>query len=169
MQEARKPPPLKIVLILVSTIFALISIGGTFFLSLPWFFLESETWIVIIGFILLLVGFPMIYHTLRMLSVHRALGEEIYQEKTQSQLITTGIYAYTRNPLYLSSTILFIGWSLLTRFTPFVFITLLFIILFVRVAKWEEKELLERFGPEYLEYKQRVAFMIPYPKRKKGK
>jgi protein-S-isoprenylcysteine O-methyltransferase Ste14 len=133
-QEARKPPPLKVALVLVSTIFSIISIGVTFLFSLPWFFLESEIWVVIIGFMLLLIGFPLIYLTLRTLSVHRALGEEIYQEGKQSQLVTTGIYSYTRNPLYLSATILFIGWSLLTRFTPFIFITLLFMILFVRVA-----------------------------------
>jgi protein-S-isoprenylcysteine O-methyltransferase Ste14 len=166
-QTDRIPPPLKIVLVVVSTIFALISVGVTFLLSLPWFFLESENWIAIVGLILLLVGFPMIYLTLRTLSVHRALGEEIYKEKTQSQLITTGIYAYTRNPLYLSSTILFIGWSLLTRFTPFIFITLLFMILFVQVAIWEEKELIDRFGEEYIEYKKRVPFIIPFPKLRK--
>jgi protein-S-isoprenylcysteine O-methyltransferase Ste14 len=165
MTQKKSPPPLKFVLVLVSTIFASIALGVTFLFSLPWFFLKSEIWIIFSGLILLGVGFPLMYLTSRTLSVYRALGKEIYQDRTQSQLVTTGIYSYTRNPLYLSSSILFLGWTLLTRFTPLIIITLLFMILFVRVAKWEEKELAERFGQEYLEYKNRVPFIVPYPRR----
>jgi protein-S-isoprenylcysteine O-methyltransferase Ste14 len=44
--------------------------------------------------------------------------------------------------------------------------TILFVLLFIRVAKWEEKELTERFGDDYTRYKDDVPFFVPYPKRK---
>ena len=112
------------------------------------------------------MGFPMMGLTLIELRVHRALGDEIYKSGTESDLVTTGIYAHTRNPLYLSSVILFIGWIFVTRLTPLVIMTILFIFLFIRVAKWEENELTERFGQQYLEYKVKVPFFVPYPKRR---
>jgi protein-S-isoprenylcysteine O-methyltransferase Ste14 len=44
--------------------------------------------------------------------------------------------------------------------------TVLFLVHFMLVAKWEEKELTERFGNQYRDYKQRVPFLIPGRKRK---
>lgn len=34
------------------------------------------------------------------------------------------------------------------------------------VAKWEEKELTQRFGEEYLQYKRRVPFIISFLKKR---
>ena len=164
-EDSRKPPSVALALVLVSTIFTIISVGLVLLLALPWFFFTSEIWISLVGLFCLILGFPLIAITLRTLSVSRALGKEIYQGKKESQLIKTGIYAYTRNPLYLSSFILFTGWSLFLHFTPLVIITILFSLLFIRVAKWEERELIERFSDEYRMYKERVPFFIPYPKR----
>jgi protein-S-isoprenylcysteine O-methyltransferase Ste14 len=39
-------------------------------------------------------------------------------------------------------------------------------ILFYFVSKWEERELTERFGEEYLRYKEAVPRFIPYRKKK---
>jgi len=37
--------------------------------------------------------------------------------------------------------------------------------LFRFAAKWEEEELTERFGDEYLSYKESVPFFFPRPRR----
>lgn len=69
-------------------------------------------------------------------------------------------YMPTRNPLYLSASILFLGWSLVFVSTFLIIISILFIPLFRFAAKWEEQELTERFGEEYRSYKERVPFFF---------
>ena len=162
----RSPPPLRILIVVVFCIIGLISAGMTILLSLPWFIAFYPPLDSIVGIVLLGIGFPMMYLTLRELRVHRAFGNEIYQTESESKLIITGIYAYTRNPLYLTSALLFLGWAFLLRLTIIFFMTLFFSILFVRVAKWEEKELEERFGVDYVVYRESVPFFIPYPSSK---
>ncbi len=103
--------------------------------------------------------------TLRSLTMRRAFGDELYMTKEESHLVTTGPYAYTRNPLYFSGTILLIGWTLLLRLTFFLILTMLFLVMFGFAIKWEEKELAERFGEEYLLYKERVPLFFPRPRR----
>ena len=53
--------------------------------------------------------------------------------------------------------------------TPLGILTVVAFIHFMFVAKWEEKELTERFGKTYLDYKARVPFFIPSLRRKSNK
>jgi protein-S-isoprenylcysteine O-methyltransferase Ste14 len=80
------------------------------------------------------------------------------------ELVTTGIYAYTRNPMYFGAIIMILGWFLVFPFT-FIFIsTFLFLVLFYITAKSEEKQLIQTYGKTYLKYKSKVPLFIPYPK-----
>lgn len=112
---------------------------------------------------MLFIGFFFLINALRALKIKRALGKEIYKSNKESKLITTRIYAFTRNPLYLGAAITFLGWFFFFLLTFLLIMTFLFIILFLLVAKWEEKELSERFGEEYLNYKKSVPFFFPRP------
>ena len=165
MAERMTPPPIRLMVPVIFIIFSTVSIVIIFLLSLPWILPISFLWSVGIGVVFLAVGFPIMAITIRSLSAHRAFGDEIYRSEEESKLVTTGPYAYTRNPLYLSSTILFIGWTLLLRLTFLLIVTTLFLPLFVRAAKWEEEELTDRFGEEYLSYKERVPFFLPRLRR----
>ncbi|MFX1368333.1 MAG: methyltransferase family protein [Promethearchaeota archaeon] len=165
MKERRKQPPIRVLVPVTFVLFSAVSIIIIYVLSLPWnlpihFLLSVGT-----GLVLLATGFPLIILTLRSLSLNRAFGDELYLASEQSKLITTGPYAYTRNPLYLSATILFIGWTLLLRYTFLLLVTVMYLFLFRFAAKWEEEELAERFGEEYLSYKKRVPFFIPRIRR----
>ena len=77
-------------------------------------------------------------------------------------------YAHSRNPLYFSVTLLLAGWFCVSRFTPLGILTVLAFAHFMLVAKWEEKELTERFGKTYLDYKASVPFFIPSLRQKSG-
>jgi protein-S-isoprenylcysteine O-methyltransferase Ste14 len=162
----RRQPPIWLILPVVFTLLSLCSVGVTWLCGLPWQVPISAFWARFIGLILLAVGFPLLLSVFRTLAVRRAFGKEIYKPSTESSLVTTGLYAYARNPLYLTSTVLLLGWFFVFRFTPLLILTVLFVILFVFVAKWEEKELAARFGPEYLRYKQSVPLFIPWPTRR---
>jgi len=161
LSERRKPPPLSVMVIVVFALFSAISLIVIFLLSLPCILPIPFFWSVGPGMFLLVIGFPIIISTLRSLRIHRAFGDELYKTKEESKLITTGPYGYTRNPLYLSATILFLGWSLVLMSTYLLIVTVLFLLLFRFAAKWEEEELTERFGEEYLSYKEKVPLFFP--------
>jgi len=79
------------------------------------------------------------------------------------KLVTTGPYAYVRNPMLTGLFILLFGLGFLFSSVSLVFIfTPLFILLNILELKTvEEPELEKRFGEEYLEYKKRVPMFIP--------
>lgn len=82
------------------------------------------------------------------------------------KLIIMGPYKYCRNPMMLGIWLMLIGEALfLGSVTLFLFI--LFIAIpggFLFVIKYEEPDLVARFGDEYLEYKKSVPRWIPMPK-----
>lgn len=82
------------------------------------------------------------------------------------KLVTTGPYAYVRNPMLTGWFILFFGLGVLFRSISLVFIfTPLFVLLNVlELRAVEEPELGKRLGKEYLEYKKRVPMFIPWLK-----
>ena len=90
-----------------------------------------------------------------------ALGEGIPVFATQ-KLIVQGPYAHCRNPMTLGADLFYVGISIWMGSLSAVGLTMLYAILSVVYLKViEEKRLEERFGSEYLEYKQRTPFIIP--------
>ena len=81
--------------------------------------------------------------------------------KKNEQLATTGPYAYCRNPLYLGSIIIAIGFAVASR-DVWVGIAIigLFALIYVPVIRSEEAFLRERF-PEFEGYARRVPRLLP--------
>jgi len=76
-------------------------------------------------------------------------------------LTTSGPYAYTRNPLYLGSLVIGIGFAVAARsWWVGVLLVVMFFAIYVPVIRGEEKFLRERF-PEFDEYARRVPQMLP--------
>ena len=76
-------------------------------------------------------------------------------------LATTGPYAYTRNPLYLGSLIIGIGFAVSARsWWVSAVLVVMFFAIYVPVIRGEERFLRDKF-PEFDEYAQRVPRMIP--------
>ena len=77
------------------------------------------------------------------------------------QLATGGPYAYTRNPLYLGSLILAVGFALAARSRWIAGgIVLLFFVIYLPVIRFEENFLRERFS-EFDEYSREVPSLLP--------
>jgi protein-S-isoprenylcysteine O-methyltransferase Ste14 len=77
--------------------------------------------------------------------------------KPTTALVEKGVFRHTRNPLYVSMFVLFLG---IAVFTNVLWLILLLPLLFVIVDRWavkpEESYLERTFGDSYLQYKKRV-------------
>jgi protein-S-isoprenylcysteine O-methyltransferase Ste14 len=81
-------------------------------------------------------------------------------EKNES-LATSGPYAYTRNPLYLGSLLIGIGFAIAARsWWVGVVLVVMFFAIYVPVIRSEESYLRQRF-PEFEEYERQVPRMFP--------
>lgn len=77
------------------------------------------------------------------------------------QLTTSGPYAYTRNPLYLGSLMMAVGFAIASRSWWIVaVIVLTFTLIYAPVIVGEERYLRQTF-PEYDEYARHVPRMFP--------
>ena len=79
------------------------------------------------------------------------------------KLVTTGPYAYARNPMLSGVFILLFGFGILMGSFSFTFF---FTPLFIGLNAWElkaieEPELAKRLGEEYLAYKNKTPMFIP--------
>jgi protein-S-isoprenylcysteine O-methyltransferase Ste14 len=82
------------------------------------------------------------------------------QPKEDGQLITTGIYARLRHPLYASVIALGFAWALLWRSWPALGLAAAQVLFFDAKARCEERWLRELF-PDYATYARRVKRFIP--------
>ena len=82
------------------------------------------------------------------------------------KLVTTGPYAYVRNPMLSGLFILLLGLGGLLRSVSLTFVFTPLFILFniVELKMIEEPELIKRLGGEYTKYRDRTPMFIPWPK-----
>lgn len=73
------------------------------------------------------------------------------------RLLTRGIYALTRNPMYLGMIAMMLGVALYFGTLPFYIATLAYFVVIDRVfCRYEEAKLETAFGDEYRRYRARV-------------
>jgi hypothetical protein len=77
------------------------------------------------------------------------------------RLVTSGPFAWCRNPMYLGHIIFLLGLALSLRSELAAAITIATIVWFQFRVRRDERRLVERFGQPYLDYKARVRRWIP--------
>lgn len=84
--------------------------------------------------------------------------------RKNQKLAISGPYFYTRNPLYLGSFILGVGFTIASGvwWLGLVFIAL-FLGIYLPVMRVEASELTQIFGAEYQEYASKVPLFVPRP------
>ncbi|HDY7777565.1 methyltransferase family protein [Vibrio vulnificus] len=142
----------------------------------PFLFL---TFIIVMGFVRWGVGLPQLLDFPYNLSgipiigiglilsilgkqLFNKLGTNIQTFDEPTVLVTSGIYKYTRNPMYLGLTIAMLGFSILMGGSLSSF--LLAIAFFLITDRWyisyEEQMMYTKFGIEYEEYCRKVRRWI---------
>lgn len=75
----------------------------------------------------------------------------------ETELVTRGIFRYSRNPAFLGFDLLYLGVLLMFFSVPLWLLSLLGIVLLhLQIVNVEEDFLLEAFGQEYLDYRAKV-------------
>lgn len=82
------------------------------------------------------------------------------------QLVTTGPYAYSRNPMFLGVLFLLLAVALYGRsVTGLALLPIILLIGLEYIRAYEEPALRKRFGDEYRQYRRSVPALIPRFKR----
>jgi len=107
--------------------------------------------VIVIG--VLVIAFPAVSFS--------AADTTIIPFRESSSLVISGLFRYTRNPMYVGMVIIIIGTDILLRsLSPFV-VPVLFVIIINRMIIPVEERMLERmFGDDYRDYKNTVRRWI---------
>jgi protein-S-isoprenylcysteine O-methyltransferase Ste14 len=86
-----------------------------------------------------------------------------------SVLVTSGPFAYVRNPLYLGTIMIYFGVGIMAN-TPILAIVALiyFFFQYTMIVSLEEEALVRLFGPEYISYVEAVPRFVPTFKKYGG-
>jgi len=116
--------------------------------------LLSLTQRIVIGVVLIAAGLSLGFTAL--LAFRRA-GTHVEPWKPSTALVSEGVFAWLRNPMYVGVTCALIGLAVVLASDWMVVMTVFFaLVIHVGVVKREERYLEIKFGNAYRHYKERV-------------
>jgi protein-S-isoprenylcysteine O-methyltransferase Ste14 len=128
-------------------------------LQIPVWFRDPLSWYQVLSWILLtgsaLVAFLGFYTFYRK-------GKPSDRMEETTILIKTGLYRTIRHPLYLSLIILGFGVLMKDPGGLQIALAIINLIAMYGTARTEERELIRKFGPEYLDYMRESKMFIPF-------
>ncbi len=92
---------------------------------------------------------------------HRALKQAHAHPENIKKLVTTGVYAKIRHPIYLGRIFLNIGFLIIFPILSMLIVAIVFVIFWYLLALYEEMILTYKFGNRYKKYKKKVPMFIP--------
>ena len=109
---------------------------------------------LLIGAAVVLIGLPILLLAFRQMIRNKTT---IHPAGTTTTIVSNGLYAYTRNPMYLALTLLYIGVSIMTNaYWGLLLLVPLLILVQKGIIEREEHYLTQKFGEEYIRYRSRV-------------
>ena len=123
--------------------------GHTLFDSIGYTGMYINIFLSLTGILIIANGWYNIYHQ--------------YWKKINSNqaLVKNGIYKYIRHPQYLGLFLISTGMLLEWITLPLLFIYPIIIRMYYKLAKHEEKDMIEQLGEEYIEYSKNTKMFIP--------
>jgi protein-S-isoprenylcysteine O-methyltransferase Ste14 len=144
----------------------------TAFLALPTVVAGLVPWLLVrgdrarrpgtaLGWVSIVVGVVVLGWCVR--EFYRAGRGTLAPWRPPIQLVTSGLYRLSRNPMYLGVLAIVLGWALLTGSTSLGWYALILAIGFhLRVLFFEEPTLARSFPSQWAEYSRRVARWLPF-------
>lgn len=98
----------------------------------------------------------------RSLTLLRIIGRaEVEPGRRENQLISAGIHGRVRHPIYLGHLCAMLGWSIGTGSIACWSLTAFAVLTGAIMIPLEERELEERFGEPYRQYRRQVPMIVP--------
>ncbi|MFL7793587.1 MAG: isoprenylcysteine carboxylmethyltransferase family protein [Anaerolineae bacterium] len=108
-----------------------------------------------IGLIVVTVGLAL--YTWCLVFHFRSYDDSVRVSFSPPHLVAAGPYRLSRNPMYVSGLLTWIGWTIFYgSLAVFFVLVLLWAVFAFRVIPHEERQLEELFGEDYLRYKRSV-------------
>ncbi len=138
-------------------LFLVIGLVANLFYPLPLSSLETVV-LVLLGLAIIIGGLGIGAFALQAM---KKAGVSPLPWKTPGKLVTDGPFRYSRNPIYLSLTLIYLGISIAVNiFWPLASLIFALVIVDRGVIRQEERYLEKRFGEEYRSYKLKVRRWI---------
>jgi|SRR3989344_407306 len=131
----------------------LIGLGLNIIFPLP--FLPQEFFIprLFVGTVLVAAGISLIVWAVK--TLFKSNVDPRF--KPVGGIVQSGPFGYTRNPMYVSFTLIYLGIStIVNTLWPLLFLPIVIAVLYYGVIRREECYLASRFGEEYKNYRTRV-------------
>src|SRR6059058_3998682 len=112
-----------------------------------------------VGLALIIIG-----EVVRLAGVAAAGSVTRRRSRNVQRLVTYGVFAWVRNPLYVGNFLIWLGFTVISGVWWFLPIAVvIFAVEYSLIVRYEEGVLESIFGAEYLAYKQRVPRWLPRP------
>lgn len=98
---------------------------------------------------------------------YKTLGEQYSQEVLifrTHKIVNKGLYRVIRHPQYLSQIVIDLGGAFATLSYVLLPLAIIQIPLLILRARFEEKLMEKHFKQEFIDYKNRTSFILPFPK-----
>jgi len=89
------------------------------------------------------------------------LGLRVSETHRPVAVVETGVYAHVRHPQYFGGFLAHIGVSVLLSARDSLLLSPVILVLLHIVCRKEEAELVNEFGEDYAEYRERVPMLLP--------
>ena len=115
---------------------------------------------IVIGILFIMFGFY--------LDLSAKYKSKLFKNVEENKLITDGVYAYTRNPVYSGGFLICVGAVFIANnLLLFIVPVVCWIYMTIFLIKTEEVWLKDLYGQDYIEYCKKVNRCIPWVPRKK--
>lgn len=143
------------------TLYVLTSVLG---IDIPYTNVSGHLWATLLGYgavgamIEMALGYAFVFVGISLLI---AGWRALYRATREDRLVTTGLYGFVRHPQYTGIFLAVFGQLIHWPTIPTLLLFPLIVWAYVRLAKREERAMLERFGDAYRRYQQQVPMFFP--------
>jgi len=125
------------------------------------YFPESNLeFLTILSYIFYFAGLTILILAVRLFKKQNTTVNPIKIENASS-LVVSGIFKYSRNPMYLGMALILLGLAFMFNLMGGIMFTLLFTMYITKFQIRPEEEVMERFfGAEFIKYKQNVRMWL---------
>lgn len=115
------------------------------------------------GMVLVINGWKIIHTEKKRVRESKNLNDynKSKEENQNRGIATSGIYRHVRHPQYLGFILITAGWLIHWPTIPTAIMFPILVVMYYKLAIREERNMENRFGKRYVDYKQEVPMFIP--------